>query len=84
MPKALGVNVSPAELRLAKTLYKGVRDFEDLDERNKRILYECPLSLEGLVDEETLRAYELELALEGEFGEVKRYKAMITRAITNG
>lgn len=75
----MGIKVgirSPRELHLLKMLGRGAREWDDLNEREKWIVFNSRIDITTAVDESKLREYERELALDGVFGRTERAKAL--------
>lgn len=64
MAKALKLDIDPKVLRLARTLETGRKTFNELKEPNKRLLLRSNVNLEGLVEEEELERYRLQIQAE--------------------
>ena len=63
MGKALRIDIQhPRAIALGKILNRGERSFNELHIRDRMILYDCNLHLEGLVTTEELLEFKLELA----------------------
>lgn len=75
--KAIQVDVTGREMRLAKLLKDGHRDWDDMDQEDKLMLYECPFHLEGIVPEDDIQMFEHELELDGYFGAVRMARASV-------
>jgi hypothetical protein len=58
-------------------LMRGNIEFQELDEIDKRLLYESDVNLGGLVDKDELEAYEIARRLRGDEGRTERIKARI-------
>jgi len=75
MGKALRLNVHPRTITLAKILERGERSFNELHIRDRMILYDCPLNLDGLVTTEEILRFRIELSKEGKLPFKERVKA---------
>lgn len=84
MGKALRLNVHPRALRLAEIIERGERSFDELHFRDKEILYDCPLSLDGLVTTEEILRFRVELAKRGELPLKERVRAHAQLVANNG
>lgn len=83
MGKSLRLNVHPRVLQLGEMLLNDQTEFSELDEIDKRLLYESRFNLEGIVDEEEIQAYELARRLNGDEGLTERLKAQVQTAISD-
>ena len=83
MPKSLRLNVHPRVLHLGEMILKGSVEFSELDEIDKRLLYESRFSLEGIVDSDELEAYELARRLKGDEGTIEMMKANVETVFTD-
>lgn len=84
MGQALRLNVHPRAIKLAKILERGERSFDELHIRDKMILYDCPLDLDGFVTTEELLRLKIELAKRGELPLKERVRAHAQLVTNNG
>ena len=84
MAQALRLNVHPRAIQLAQIIERGERSFDELHIRDKMILYDCPLDLDGLVTTEELLLFKVELAKRGELPLKERVRAHAQLVANNG
>lgn len=83
MGKALAVDVTPRELKLAKYLLDGHKDWEDLTTEQKMVLLQSRANLEGLVTDEQIRRFQLERSADRNVGVLNEKAQQIRRLFSN-
>lgn len=84
MGKALRLNVHPRAVTLAKILNRGERSFNELHPRDRMILLETDMDLDGLVTTEEKLRHRIDMAKRGKLPFEERVKAHAQLVAING
>lgn len=68
MNKLAGSNAHPHQVRLLRLVENGIKEFEDLDDRSKKILIASGFGIESLVGSKTLKKEKLKLGIKDSEG----------------